>query len=121
MSDTVFIKQARFQCHLGVTPEERIERQDVLVDVEMSVDTSKAGRSDRIDDTVNYSEVWKRIHECVVPREFRLVEALAESVAQAVLSGFAQVEAVTVRITKPGALATRDAAGAGVELRRTRS
>jgi 7,8-dihydroneopterin aldolase/epimerase/oxygenase len=120
MSDIIFIREARFQCHLGVTPKERATLQEVLLDVELTLDVAAAGLSDRIGDTVNYSEVWQRIHECIVPHEYRLVETLAEHVARTLLRGFPRVEDVSVRVTKPGALASRNAAAAGVLITRSR-
>ncbi|MEX2599975.1 MAG: dihydroneopterin aldolase [Dehalococcoidia bacterium] len=120
MSDTIFIRQARFDCHLGVTPKERSEPQEVFVDISLEMDTSVAGKSDRIGDTINYTDVWQRVRDCIEPTEFRLVEALAESIAQVVLSGFPRLDGVCVRVTKPRALASKNAEGAGVEICRRR-
>src|SRR5690606_7100782 len=120
-SDRIFIQHARFLCRLGVTSKERSTPQEVFVDLALEVDTSVAGHSDRIGDTVNYTEVWNAVRECLAPKEYHLVEAVAESIAQVVLRTFPRVQAVTVRVTKPGALASRDVQAAGVEICRTRS
>lgn len=120
MSDAIFVRDARFQCRLGTTSEERAVPQEVRVDVELGVGTSKAGATDRIADTVDYVEVWKGIEEAVVRQEHHLVEALAARVAQTLLDGFPRVDDVRVRVTKPAALASLGAASAGVEVRRSR-
>ena len=116
MSDIVFINEARFPCHIGVTPAERAEPQDILIGVELGMELSAAGASDSIHDTVNYSDAWETIRECITGREFHLVEALARQVGLALLERHALVEWARVRVTKPAAMASRGAAGAGVQL-----
>lgn len=121
MSDIVFIERARLPCHIGVTPKERSTAQDILVDVELALDLSAAAATDAIAETVNYSEVWELARACTAEREFRLVETLAHSIGRAIVERFGRVEAATVRVTKPAALASRGAEGAGAQLTVRRS
>ena len=120
MNDTIFIHEARFPCHIGITPEERSEIQDVLVDVDLGIDLSSAGASDSIQSTVNYVEAWETLRRSVSGQEFRLVEALATAVGKALLDSYATIEWVAVRVTKPAALASRGVTAAGVRLTVTR-
>ena len=116
MSDTIFIHDARFPCRIGVTPEERAEPQDVIIDVDMGIDLAAAGADDSVKETVNYVDAWTTIHDCVSQSEFRLVEALANGIATALLESHPPVEWVSVRITKPAALASRGVGRTGVLL-----
>ena len=116
MSDLVFINQARFPCHIGVTAKERAEPQDIIIDVELGIDLSAPGASDSIHDTLNYSDAWESIRAYVAGHEFHLVEALARGVGLDLMERHALVEWASVRVNKPAALASRGATGAGVQI-----
>jgi dihydroneopterin aldolase len=116
MSDTIFIRQARFPCHIGVTPEERATPQDVLIDLDLAIDLSTAGVSDSIKDTLDYRDVWEAARECVSSQEVHLVEALATRIGNTILGRFAVVQSVCVTLTKPRALAAKGVTGVGVRL-----
>lgn len=102
---------------IGVRPDERESRQDVLVNLTLYVDTRRAGQSDNIRDTVNYGSVAKRVIQHVEASDYYLVEALAGSIARLILTEF-PVERVRVRVDKPQAL--QFARSAGVEIERER-
>jgi len=116
MTDSIFLRQARFPCHIGVPPEERATPQDVLIDVDLAMDLSAAGRSDSIKDTMDYRQVWELLRECIAEREFHLVEALATQIGDLLLERFERVTSVTVGVTKPAALAAKGVGEVGVRL-----
>lgn len=90
-----------FGCH-GVLPEEKNKPQPFLVDVEMSLDLAAAGRSDNLADTVSYDEIFHAVRQIVEDRSFNLIEALAETIAETLLSGF-PLQEVEVTVYKPQA------------------
>ena len=102
---------------LGINPEEREKAQDILINLTLYADLRPAGASDRIDDTVNYRTITKRIIEHVERVGRFTVEALAADIAELCLSD-PRVERVRVRVEKPGAL--RFARSVGVEIERRR-
>lgn len=69
----------------GVTPEERERDQEFLVDVECELDLSAAGRADRIEHTVDYTELMEDIRQVVSRESYNLLEALADRLAQTIL------------------------------------
>ena len=81
----------------GVLDEERRDGQRFLYDVEL--DVGERGTSDRIEDAVDYRDVAATVRE-VNDRQFRLLEALACAVADAIIERF-PVERVKVRVRKP--------------------
>src|SRR5271155_5780489 len=99
MSDRIFTDNLRLKCKVGITPEERRESQEVLVDVSLNLDLARAGRSDDLKDTINYKEIVQRVSQSVSNREFSLLESLAEGVAGAMLEAY-QVDTVTVKVRK---------------------
>jgi FolB domain-containing protein len=115
--DEIHVHDLLVRTIIGVKPDERKKRQNVLVNLTLYVDTRQAGQSDRIDDTVSYSSVTDRVIQHVESSDYHLVEALAGNIAQIILTEF-PVERVRVRVEKPGAL--RFARSAGVQIERER-
>lgn len=113
--DKIFIRDLAVRCIIGIYPEERREKQDVLINVEMHADLRAAGRSDDIEDTVNYKAIKKAILTLVEGSSFQLIESLAERIAEIVLDD-ERVERAVVTIDKPGAL--RFARASAVEISR---
>lgn len=117
--DTIIIKDCRFSCHIGITAVERKMRQVVLMDIELSFDTRKAGKSDRIEDTVHYIDVYDAVKRAVEERPYALVETLAADAAALILERFPVKEvALTVKKTKP--MQKRGGAWVGVSITRSR-
>jgi len=116
--DKIFIRDLALRCIVGIFPEERREKQDIIINVEMRADLRKAGRSDDLEDTVNYKAVKKAILALVEGSHFQLIESLAENIADIALAN-EMVQQVIVTIDKPGAL--RFARASAVEITRDRS
>lgn len=118
MADRILLEGIEIPAALGVTAAERRMRRPVTLDIELERDLRRAGRSDRIGDTLHYGRVFDVIEDVAANREHKLVEALAERIAQALLAAFdADAIGVTVRKPKPIAGVLQYA---GVQIRRTR-
>ncbi len=115
--DRILITDLTVRCIIGVNEQERRERQDVVINLDIGADLSAACRSDRFEDTVDYRAVKKEVLRMVEGSNYHLIEALAEAVADLCL-GFRGVREVRVRVDKPGAL--RFAKSAGIEIQRVR-
>ncbi len=111
--DHILIRDLLARCIIGVREEERRHKQDVVINLVLSVDLRPAGKSDQLSDSVDYSTLKKRILAHVEQSHYSLVEALAEAVAGICLQEPA-VRRVKVRVEKPGAL--RFARSVGVEI-----
>ena len=88
---------------VGVNPQERIEKQKIIANVEMLVDVSRAIESDKLDHSVNYHSVAKKIIEESEKTEFFLLENLTDFVLGIVMEDERVIQA-TVILTKPHAL-----------------
>lgn len=117
MTDRILISDLSLRCIIGVNEDERREKQDVLINLAISADLNKAGRSDRFEDAVDYRAIKKEIVKMVENSSYYLVEALAEAIAGLCLK-FQGVLQVRVRVEKPAAL--RFARSVGVEITRDR-
>ena len=79
--DKVFIKDLEVEAVIGVYDWEREVRQLILINLEMNFNTKKAGRSDRIDDALNYKNISKCIIELTESSKSKLIENLAQKIA----------------------------------------
>ena len=118
--DKIRLKGMVFYGHHGGSPAEREVGQRFVVDLEVERDLSLAGASDNLDDTVNYTALYRAIKEIVEGPSRNLLESLAHAIAQKVLEQF-PVESVRVNVKKPnppikGAVLS----GASVEIFRRR-
>lgn len=104
----------------GVPEAERDATQPFEVDVELSLDLRPAGLDDDLARTVDYSRAFDVCREIVETTSFRLLEALAEAIAQELLTTF-DVGEVRVRVRKPRVSLPGPLAYAGVEIVRLRS
>ena len=115
--DRIFIRDLLVRCIVGVDEQERAGKQDVLVHLTLYTDLRQAGRTDAIEDTVDYKVLKKRILHMVQNSRFYLIEALAQKIAEECLKD-SRVAHVHVVVEKPGAL--RFARTVGVEITRRR-
>jgi len=113
--DKIYIKDIKLGCVIGIYTEERSKKQDVIVNVTLHCDLARAGRTDDMVDTVDYFAVEQAMVSLIKDSEFKLLEALAHSIADVCLA-FDGVEQVDVTVEKPGAL--RFARSVSVEISR---
>jgi FolB domain-containing protein len=115
--DTVRIEQLELDCIIGINPWERLTKQRITIDIEINADLSAAGKSDAIEDTINYRTISKAVTSEIEESSYGLVEALAARVAEICLDD-ERAQSVEVTVRKPGAV--RKAAAVGVIVRRSR-
>jgi dihydroneopterin aldolase len=106
--------------HHGYLEEERRLGQRFLVDLWIDVQEA-ATASDRIEETVDYRQLAKVVREVFGGRERMLLEGLAGSIADGILSRFAAVERVRVRVRKPDVVLDPPVEHAAVIVERTRT
>ena len=112
--DLVFIEDLRIETVIGIYDWERTIKQTVALDIEMAFDNTKPAASDRIEDTLDYKAVSKRLIAFVAESRFELVETLAERCAAIIQSEFG-VAWLRLRLSKPGAVTGSRAVGVAIE------
>ena len=120
MSDYVFVKGLVLHAYHGVMQHEAKVGQTFRLDLKLAIDLAEASRSDKLKHTVSYDQVVKAASEAFSVRRYRLVEAAAGAVADAVLARFPQVQAVAVTVHKPHAPIAATFDDVGVTIERTR-
>jgi 7,8-dihydroneopterin aldolase/epimerase/oxygenase len=99
--DKIYINRMEFYGYHGVFPEETRLGQRFAVDLAVGLSLEKAGLSDRLEESVNYGELYQVCKEVVEGDPFKLIEAAAEKIASKVLKKFPLVVEVMVRVIKP--------------------
>ncbi|HHV63729.1 MAG TPA: dihydroneopterin aldolase [Peptococcaceae bacterium] len=99
--NVIHLRGLEFYAYHGVLPEEQKLGQKFLVDVDLYPGKWLSGR-DKLEETVNYAEVYETVKACVEKERFQLLESLAEAIAAQVLAGF-DCQAVRVEVHKPNA------------------
>jgi dihydroneopterin aldolase len=120
MSDRIFIEGLSLHAYHGVMPHEAKVGQSFTIDLDLDIDLSVAARSDKVADTVSYDKVAECARDAFCGERFRLIEAAAGRVADAVLAAFPPVRAVKVTIHKPHAPIAATFSDVGVTLVRMR-
>ena len=86
--DIIFLHDFKAKTLIGIYPWERKVPQTIQLDLEIALPTSRACQSDNIEDALNYALVVERINKVLTERHFSLLEALAEHIAQTILTEF---------------------------------
>lgn len=103
MAERIFIRDLRVACIIGINPRERVEPQDVVINIAMECDLADACASDAIGDTVNYKTLKDALTAFCSQSAYFLIERLADEIATRCLAD-TRVRRVTVCVDKPGAL-----------------
>ena len=109
-----------FGCH-GCGEEERQHSQPFIVDAELYMDLSKSGKSDDINDTVDYVQVFKEIEKIITGQPRNLIEAIAEDITKILLEKFSLIDSIKLTIRKPKPPVVLSFAGAAVSIIRSRN
>jgi len=115
--DRIYIRDLDVECIIGTNPAEREIKQHVVINIALECDLLTAGKSDSLEDTLNYRTLKKAIAAMIADSEFFLIERVADEVAGMCLDNDG-VRGVTVTVDKPGALT--EARSVAVEIHRTR-
>ncbi len=116
--DQIMIRNLLVRGIVGINPDERVKRQNIMVNVIMWADTRPAAASDDIKDAVNYKTISKAIIAHIKTSKPFLVERLATDLVQLCFDTDARIQAVELSLEKPGAL--RFAQSVGVTIYRQR-
>jgi len=103
MSDAIFVNGLVLHAYHGVMPHEAKVGQPFKLDLVLDIELAEASRTDTLKSTVSYEALVRTASEAFCARRYRLVEAAAGAVAQAVLERYPPVRVVRVTVRKPHA------------------
>ncbi len=115
MSSKIYLRNVRFHAFHGVLPQEGIVGNDYLVNLMLDYDFSSAMKTDDLQGTLNYAEVYQKVREeMAVPS--KLLEHVAGRIAHRLFSDFPEIQKLQLSITKVNPPMGADSDGAGVEV-----
>ncbi|MEA2869247.1 MAG: 7,8-dihydroneopterin aldolase/epimerase/oxygenase [Bradyrhizobium sp.] len=120
MTDSIFITGVVIHARHGVMEHETEVGQRFVIDLELFTDLSDSSRTDRLADTVSYSNVVTTATAAFKNANYKLLERAAGAVADAILAAFSRVSAIKVTVHKPHAPIAAIFDDVGVVLTRTR-
>lgn len=116
--DKIILNNLSFYGYHGALKEENVLGQKFFIDIELYLDFKKAGKSDDVNDSVHYGEVYEVVKKVVEHEKYNLLEALAENISKQVFDSFEMVQEIMVRVKKPEAPVNAIFDYFGVEIRR---
>lgn len=115
MSSKIYLRNVRFHAFHGVLPQEGIVGNDYLVNLVLDYDFSSAMKTDDLQGTLNYAEVYQKVREeMTVPS--KLLEHVAGRIVHRLFSDFPEIQKLQLSITKVNPPMGADSDGAGVEV-----
>jgi dihydroneopterin aldolase len=120
MSDTIFVNGLALHAYHGVMPHEAKVGQTFSLDLKLTIDLADASRSDRLAHTVSYDQVVDAASQAFCTKRYKLIEAAAGAVADALLAKFAKISDVRVTVHKPHAPIAATFDDVGVSISRSR-
>ena len=118
MIGTIGIEELRISCIIGIFPQERVQEQELILDLEFELDFSKMVQEQNIDDTVDYAELADWLEAWIQEKKFLLLETLAEQASQEVFSRYPQIQNLRLKIKKPAAIPKARAAVVSITRKR---
>lgn len=119
--DKIYVNQMMFYGYHGVLAEEKKLGQRFFVDIILDVDLRQAGKSDDLNKTVNYKELYDLSKRIVEGPSLDLIESIGEKIAQTVIEKYAIVSKVAVKVIKPDPPIQGHFQSVAVEINRSRN
>ncbi|MEZ6195611.1 MAG: dihydroneopterin aldolase [Planctomycetota bacterium] len=117
MIGTISVEGLEIECIIGIHPHERVEPQQIFVDVELDCDIARAAETDDVAHTVDYVDVANLLRELAIDRRYRLIETFVEEAAARILADW-PAERVALKVMKPEAIAEATWTAVRIERRR---
>ncbi len=102
--DSLLLEDLRVNCIIGDLPHERIVPQELILSLELSVETATAAKTDALADTVNYVAVIGAIRDALVGAQCNMIERAAQVAVDAAFATDSRIAAITLTLRKPSAL-----------------
>ena len=117
--DKIYITDLKIFAYHGVFAHENLNGQNFYINAVLTLDTEQAGISDELACSVNYGEVCKLIKKTMTEHNYKLIEAVAQSVATAILCHYKLVKSVEIEIKKPEAPINMEFGCVSVKIKRS--
>jgi dihydroneopterin aldolase len=118
--DLIILKDLAFYGYHGVHDEEAKLGQRFRIDVTCGVDLEQAGRTDALEASISYSEIYNIVKTAFEMQRFKIIEAVGQHIVDQLFAAFPTIEWIRIRVRKPEAPIPMVAGEAAIELYRQR-
>ncbi len=119
--DKILIRNLKIFAYHGVNPEEKVDGQNFVFDIDAGVDISVPCVSDNVEDTVSYAKIIKETVRIFTSQKDDLLERAAQRVADGLFEKFDKIQSLRILLKKPEAPIKADFEYVGVEIFRERA
>lgn len=99
--DIIKINGIKLYGYHGVLQAERDIGQYFIADVSLIVDLESASKTDDLEDTINYAEVYNIVEAEILGRPVNLIEHLAGRIIEALFNTYDKIDEIQVTLIKP--------------------
>lgn len=118
--DRIILRDLGFFGYHGVMPEEAVLGQRFFIDLVCGVDLGAAGRTDELEYSVSYADMYDVVKAAFEERRFKLIEAVGQHIVDRLFAAFPTIRWIEIRVRKPSAPIAMVAGEAAIELHRHR-
>lgn len=117
----IIIKNLKIFAYHGVRLEEKVNGQNFLIDLTYNIDENSDDNSDKIENTVSYSDVIRAVKKSMTIKSFNLIETAAENICKILFENFIKIKKIQIVLKKPEAPVNADFEYVGVKIEKNRS
>ncbi len=118
--DKIIVRGLKLFCYHGVNPEEKVDGQNFVFDIEAFLDLSLPCKTDNVDDTVSYAKIIKTVRRVAQSEKNDLLEYVSQRVVDALFEEFPMIEKINLTLKKPEAPIKADFDYVAVQIERAR-
>lgn len=112
------LDQLKLHCIIGLFENERIQKQDLLIDLDLEVIPGLSVETDRLEsDTVDYFVISEWLKKEICERKFFTLEALVFQCGKQILKDYPQILKLKLKASKPEAIQNCRASYVQIELK----
>jgi 7,8-dihydroneopterin aldolase/epimerase/oxygenase len=110
MNGIIGLTEHRISCIIGDLPEERLQEQEIVVDIELSIPFEKVARTDHLQDTIDYRLIARHLDTLAITKKYKLIETFATEAIHSLFELWPCLLGVRIKIKKKaGAFNTKEA------------
>lgn len=118
--DKIIVRDLKLFCYHGVNPEEKVDGQNFVFDIEAFLDLGLPCKTDNVDDTVSYAKIIKTVRRVAQSEKNDLLEYVSQRVVDALFEEFPMIEKINLTLKKPEAPIKADFDYVAVQIERAR-
>ena len=102
--NTISIVDLKITCIIGILPNERVEEQTLLLDINLDVDIGNSAFADEIDETIDYTIIAEMATKLAVTKKYNLIESFCRDLNNLFLETFQVIKKTRISVKKPNAI-----------------